>query len=76
MLEPCILLMFDGTAVVACVGVGGWVSMVSTYRRCAREVVGDVAFQVLVDIGGIQVPLNNGGKFCIHLGREIQQKGL
>ena len=70
-MKSCVLLVFDSSAVVACIRMGGWVGTTAAYRRSAKEVVCDVVFQVLIDITGIQVPFNEGGEFCIHLSGKV-----
>ena len=55
-MKSCILLVFDSSAVVACIKMGGWVGTMAAFRRSAKEVVCDVVFQVLIDIIGIQLP--------------------
>ena len=54
-------------AVGMLVSVEGWIVMATACRRCAREVVGYVAFQVLADVDGVQVPADDGGEFGIYL---------
>ena len=63
--------MFDSSAVVACIKMGGWVGTMAAFRRSAKEVVCDVVFQVLIDIIGIQLPFDDGGEFCIHLSGKV-----
>ena len=43
------------------------------YRRSSRKAAGEVVFQVLAYVTGIQVPLDDGRKFGIDFGREVLQ---
>ena len=49
--------------------------MAVAYRRSSRKVAGEVVFQVLVYVTGIQVPLDDGRKVGIDFGREVLQEG-
>ena len=75
-LISCILLAFDLSAVVACISLRGWLGTAAAYRRSSRKVVDEVVFQVLVDVSGIQVPVDDGREVGIYLGRKVLQKGL
>ena len=76
MLESGILLALDGTVVGTFVCVGGWFDMAVVYGRYSSEVISNVAFQVLGNIDGVQVPFNDGGKLSVDLCREVLQKEL
>ena len=60
-------MALDLAAVGTLVSLGGWLFAATVCRRCAREVVDYVAFQVLADVDGVQVPVDDGGEFGIYL---------
>ena len=50
--------------------------MPSTMDVCFHYGLLSFAFQVLVDVAGVQVPLDDKIKFCVPLGENIQKEGL
>ena len=59
--------MLNLAAVGTLVSMGGKVFMAVAGRRCTREIAGYMAFQVLADVNGVQVPADDGREFGIYL---------
>ena len=53
--------------------MGGGIGTVVINRGCAREVVGEVALQGLVNVVRVQVTVHERGKLCVNLSSKIQQ---
>ena len=51
--------MSDLAAVVTSVRMGWRLSTAATYGRCASEVGRDIAFRVMGNVDGVQVPVDN-----------------